>query len=76
MASVTTVEALNYIAGRWERPRASDALAVRNPATAETIGRVPLSSRDEVDAVVRAAQRRARHGGARRRPTASSRSSS
>ena len=56
MASVTTVEALNYIAGRWERPRASDALAVRNPATDETIGQVPLSSRDDVDAVVRAAQ--------------------
>ena len=55
MASVTTVEALNYVAGRWERPRASDTLAVRNPATDETIGQVPLSTRDDVDAVVRGA---------------------
>ena len=55
MASVTTVEALNYVAGRWERPRAGDSLAVRNPATDETIGQVPLSTRDDVDAVVRGA---------------------
>src|SRR5258708_30111685 len=47
---------LNYVAGKWQRSRASEYLDVRNPATAETIVRVPLSSRDEVDEAVRAAQ--------------------
>ena len=46
----------NYIAGEWRRSEASEALDVRNPATAETIVRVPLSPADEVDAAVRAAQ--------------------
>jgi malonate-semialdehyde dehydrogenase (acetylating)/methylmalonate-semialdehyde dehydrogenase len=47
---------LNYIAGTWKRSRASDFLDVRNPATAETMVRVPLSSPDEVDEAARAAQ--------------------
>src|SRR6266702_3103352 len=47
---------LNYVGGTWKRSRASDYLDVRNPATAETIVQVPLSSRDEVDEAVRAAQ--------------------
>jgi malonate-semialdehyde dehydrogenase (acetylating)/methylmalonate-semialdehyde dehydrogenase len=46
----------NYIAGEWRRSKASEFLDVRNPATAETIVRVPLSSADEVDEAVRAAQ--------------------
>src|SRR5260370_21045461 len=45
----------NYIGGVWKRPRRSDYLAVRNPATAETMVRVPLTPRDEVDAAVQAA---------------------
>src|SRR6478609_10609804 len=46
----------NYIAGEWRRSKASEFLDVRNPATAETIVRVPLSSADEVDEAARAAQ--------------------
>jgi malonate-semialdehyde dehydrogenase (acetylating)/methylmalonate-semialdehyde dehydrogenase len=47
---------LNYIAGTWKRSHASEFLDVRNPATAETMVRVPLSSPDEVDEAARAAQ--------------------
>ena len=46
----------NYIAGEWRRSRATESLDVRNPATAETIVRVPLSPGDEVDEAVQAAQ--------------------
>ncbi|HEU5349225.1 MAG TPA: CoA-acylating methylmalonate-semialdehyde dehydrogenase [Ktedonobacterales bacterium] len=46
----------NYIAGEWRRPRATEMLDVRNPATAETIVRVPLSPAVEVDEAARAAQ--------------------
>ena len=46
----------NYIAGEWRRSKASEFLDVQNPATAETIVRVPLSSADEVDEAARAAQ--------------------
>ncbi len=47
---------LNYIGGAWRRSHASDYLDVRNPATAETIVRVPLTPRDEVGAAVQTAQ--------------------
>src|SRR5438105_3131576 len=47
---------LNYIGGKWKRSRASNYLDVRNPATAETMVRVPLSPAAEVDEAVRAAQ--------------------
>ncbi len=47
---------LNYINGQWQPSHASETLAVRNPATAETLGQVPLSPRAEVDAAVQAAQ--------------------
>src|SRR6266567_3173482 len=47
---------LNYIGGKWQRSRSSDFLDVRNPATAETIVRVPLTSRDEVGETVQAAE--------------------
>src|SRR5437899_6443227 len=47
---------LNYIRGKWKRSRASEFLDVRNPATAETMVRVPLSPPDEVDEAVQAAQ--------------------
>ncbi|HET8909616.1 MAG TPA: CoA-acylating methylmalonate-semialdehyde dehydrogenase [Ktedonobacterales bacterium] len=46
----------NYINGAWQRSTAVEFLDVRNPATAETIVRVPLSPADEVDAAVHAAQ--------------------
>jgi malonate-semialdehyde dehydrogenase (acetylating)/methylmalonate-semialdehyde dehydrogenase len=47
---------LNYLGGMWKRSHASEFLDVRNPATAETLVRVPLSSRGEVDEAVQAAQ--------------------
>ena len=47
---------LNYLGGTWRRSRADEFLDVRNPATAETLVRVPLSSRGEVDEAVQAAQ--------------------
>src|SRR5438128_1370352 len=47
---------LNSIGGKWKRSRVSEFLDVRNPATAETMVRVPLSSPAEVDEAVQAAQ--------------------
>jgi len=47
---------LNYVNGAWKRSRASEFLDVRNPATAETMVRVPLSPPEEVDEAVQAAQ--------------------
>jgi malonate-semialdehyde dehydrogenase (acetylating) / methylmalonate-semialdehyde dehydrogenase len=47
---------LNYIGGSWKRSRASESLDVRNPATAETIVRVPFTPSEEVDEAARAAQ--------------------
>ena len=47
---------LNYVGGKWKRSRASEHLDVRNPATAETMVRVPLSPPDEVDEAARMAQ--------------------
>src|SRR2546428_779643 len=47
---------LNYIGGTWRRSRASEFLDVRNPATAETMVRVPLTPADEVDEAARAAR--------------------
>jgi malonate-semialdehyde dehydrogenase (acetylating) / methylmalonate-semialdehyde dehydrogenase len=47
---------LNYVGGTWKRSRTSEYLDVRNPATAETMVRVPLTPASEVDEAVRAAQ--------------------
>jgi len=45
----------NYIGGRWQTPGGRDTLEVRNPATGETLARVPLSASDEVHRAVTAA---------------------
>lgn len=47
---------LNYIGGSWKRSQSGVFLDVENPATAETIVRVPLSTREDVDEAARAAQ--------------------
>src|SRR6266581_823779 len=47
---------LNYIGGEWRRSRAVEFLVVRNPATAETIVRVPITPVDEVDEAAQVAQ--------------------
>jgi malonate-semialdehyde dehydrogenase (acetylating)/methylmalonate-semialdehyde dehydrogenase len=45
----------NYVGGSWQTPSERDALDVVNPATGETLARVPLSTAADVDRVVRAA---------------------
>jgi malonate-semialdehyde dehydrogenase (acetylating)/methylmalonate-semialdehyde dehydrogenase len=47
---------LNYINGQWQRSRATEYRDVLNPATAETIARVPRSTAEDVGAAVEAAQ--------------------
>jgi malonate-semialdehyde dehydrogenase (acetylating) / methylmalonate-semialdehyde dehydrogenase len=47
---------LNYIHGGWRRAVAAESLEVKNPATQETISKVPLSDRSDVNAAAEAAQ--------------------
>jgi malonate-semialdehyde dehydrogenase (acetylating) / methylmalonate-semialdehyde dehydrogenase len=58
MTTTTTTKLLdNYIAGRWTPARAaSRELDVTNPATGETLARVPLSGAADLDDAVRAAR--------------------
>jgi malonate-semialdehyde dehydrogenase (acetylating)/methylmalonate-semialdehyde dehydrogenase len=53
-AGIRTIR--NYIGGQWVASAATDLLDVSNPATGETIARVPLSTAEEVDRAARAAQ--------------------
>jgi malonate-semialdehyde dehydrogenase (acetylating) / methylmalonate-semialdehyde dehydrogenase len=46
---------LNFIGGEWRQSTASECLDVINPATAEVIGKVPLSLSVEVDQAARVA---------------------
>ena len=46
----------NYVAGKWTAATGTDALDVTNPATGETLARVPLSSSADLDAAVAAAR--------------------
>jgi malonate-semialdehyde dehydrogenase (acetylating)/methylmalonate-semialdehyde dehydrogenase len=46
----------NYIAGKWTAAAGTEALDVTNPATGETLARVPLSSAADLDAAVAAAR--------------------
>jgi len=47
----------NYLGGQWTpATAATDALDVTNPATGETLARVPLSGAADLDAAVRAAR--------------------
>jgi malonate-semialdehyde dehydrogenase (acetylating)/methylmalonate-semialdehyde dehydrogenase len=57
MSTLQTELLANYVNGKWVTPSASDALDVYNPAIGEVIGRVPLSSAADVDAVVVSAER-------------------
>ncbi|MFZ1006960.1 MAG: aldehyde dehydrogenase family protein, partial [Candidatus Sulfotelmatobacter sp.] len=45
----------NFMNGRWVESTASEWIDVTNPATGETIAKVPLSSAAEVAAVVESA---------------------
>ncbi len=46
----------NYINGEWVESKSTEILDVVNPATTEVIGRVPLSTSDEVRAAIKAAK--------------------
>ena len=46
----------NFVGGQWTDSRAGDVQAVVNPATAQTLADVPLSTVQEVDQAVQAAQ--------------------
>jgi len=46
---------LNYINSEWVESKATEFVDIINPATAELMGRTPLSSKAEVDAAARAA---------------------
>lgn len=45
----------NFIGGEWRASSAAETLGFLNPATAETLGRVPISPASEVDEAARAA---------------------
>ena len=47
----------NYVGGAWHAATSADTLDVLNPATGENLGRVPLSSAEDVANVVAAAAR-------------------
>jgi malonate-semialdehyde dehydrogenase (acetylating)/methylmalonate-semialdehyde dehydrogenase len=54
---ITNVRLLaNYVGGEWTAASASEELPVVNPATGETLARVPLSSAADLDAAVTAAR--------------------
>ncbi|MDQ3741910.1 MAG: aldehyde dehydrogenase family protein, partial [Actinomycetota bacterium] len=53
-ASVRTLA--NHVAGEWRAAAGDEVLVSRNPATAEPLARVPLSTAADVDAAVRAAR--------------------
>jgi malonate-semialdehyde dehydrogenase (acetylating) / methylmalonate-semialdehyde dehydrogenase len=46
----------NYIGGSWKPSSSAEALPVTNPATGETLARVPLSAAADLDAAVSAAR--------------------
>jgi len=46
----------NFIGGRWSPSSAPDPLSVTDPATGDELGRVPLSTADEVGSAVEAAR--------------------
>ena len=55
--ATTQIETLgNYVGGKWHTPNAQTQ-DVRNPATGDTLARVPLSSRSDVNDAVAAAVR-------------------
>ena len=51
----SSAELLNYAGGSWTRSSASEYLSVINPATGERLVGVPAGTKDDVDAIVRAA---------------------
>ena len=56
IASTQIADVLNYVGGEWRKSAAKETLDVVNPATAEVIARVPMSTAAEVDAAVESAE--------------------
>src|SRR5271166_5885010 len=56
IASTQIADVLNYVGGEWRKSVAKETLDVVNPATAEVIARVPMSTAAEVDAAVESAE--------------------
>src|SRR5271169_6093041 len=56
-APTRVADVLNYIGGEWHMSTSRETLNVVNPATAEVIGRVPMSTASEVEAAVASAER-------------------
>jgi malonate-semialdehyde dehydrogenase (acetylating) / methylmalonate-semialdehyde dehydrogenase len=54
--SASVLQLRNYIGGEWVEPDSAEFLAVSDPASGQTIARVPLSTRSEVDRAVRVAR--------------------
>jgi malonate-semialdehyde dehydrogenase (acetylating)/methylmalonate-semialdehyde dehydrogenase len=55
---MTTAESVllsNYLGGTWQKQSGRETLDVRNPATGETLARVPLSAAEDVNRVVASA---------------------
>lgn len=55
MTPTSVITVRNYIDGKWIAPGTDRGLDVENPATGEIIGRVPLSTGEDVRSAVRAA---------------------
>ncbi len=55
VAAPSVTKVANYVGGKWVDSKASEWLDVTNPATAEVIARVPMSSASEVNEIVEAA---------------------
>ena len=49
-------EVRNYIGGRWEERNGQSTESVYDPATGEVIAETPLSTREDVDRAVKAAE--------------------
>src|SRR5208283_57264 len=56
IAPTQIADVLNYVGGEWRKSAAHETLDVINPATAEIIARVPMSTVPEIDAAVEAAE--------------------
>ena len=54
-ATTPVTEILNYYGGAWQKSSATDFVNVNNPATGDLIGKTPLSSKADVDTVVKSA---------------------
>jgi len=54
--TIATTEILNYIGGEWTRSASQETQDIINPATTELLGRVSLSTAEDVEAAVNAAE--------------------